>query len=356
MVLLWHYVGCQINATATPELMWLRQIVSLMWSGVDLFFVLSGFLITGILRDHRDSDRYWSTFYVRRACRILPLYLLLLGSYGIALASGFAERAGTGWLMAGPMPFLSYATFTQNIFMGLAHGTGCNWMGVSWSLAVEEQFYLVLPLVVYFLPSRGLVWFLGAAVITAPVLRAAFPGYGALVNTPCKADALCLGGLIALLVREPAMLAAVAARARWLWTALGVLGSAAVGMTFQAGPFKGVDLQLGSFSAVSLLMLAVLYSVLLLLILTRPDAPPFRPLAWPALQWLGHVSYAVYLFHQLISGAFHLALRAGVPLLESWGAAIVTCLALVVTLVLAEISRRFLEGPILRWGHKFTYR
>ncbi len=88
MVLLWHYVGCQINTTATPELLWLRQCVSLMWSGVDLFFVLSGFLITGILCDHRGSERYWSTFYLRRGCRILPLYFVLLASYGVALVAG----------------------------------------------------------------------------------------------------------------------------------------------------------------------------------------------------------------------------------------------------------------------------
>lgn len=355
MVLLWHYIGCQITASATPDLMWLRQIVSLMWSGVDLFFVLSGFLITGILRDARDSAHYWSTFYVRRACRILPLYALLLGTYAIALASGFAGHPPAGWLMAQPMPLLSYATFTQNIFMGLAQGTGANWMGVSWSLAVEEQFYLVLPLLVYFLPGRRLAVCLGAAVLLAPVLRAAFPGYGALVNTYCKADALCLGGLLALLVRHPPALAWAERHVCKFWIALGVGAVAFVAMTFHFGPLAGVELQLSRFSSVSLLVLAAFYAVLLLLILLRPDAPLFRLLAWPALRWLGHVSYAVYLFHQLISGGLHLALRGATPLLESTGAAAVTALALIVTLGLAELSRRHFEGPLLRWGHKFTY-
>lgn len=355
MVLLWHYVGCQINATTTPDLLWLRQGVSLMWSGVDLFFVLSGFLITGILCDHRGSDRYWSTFYVRRACRILPLYFVLLGSYGLALISGLASRAGAEWLMAQPMPLLSYATFTQNIFMGLAQGTGANWMGVSWSLAVEEQFYLVLPLIVAALTRRGLAWFFLAAVVAAPLLRAGFPGYAALVNMPFKADALCLGGLVALLVREPQTMSMLASKARWLWVALGLLAALWVAMTFRLGPLAGIELQLGRFSSISMLLLALFYAVLLTLILCAPDARLFRPLQWPVLRWLGLISYAVYLFHQLISGGLHLVLRDAVPVLDSPGAFAVTMLALGLTLALAELSRRWLEGPILRWAHKLTY-
>ena len=126
----------------------------MMWSGVDLFFVLSGFLITGILRDQRSSSRYWRTFYLRRACRVLPLYAILLGGFALAIAFGASNVPGLWWLFYTPMPLWSYATFTQNFFMAVAGGTGANWMGVSWSLAVEEQFYLVLPLVVYLLPKR----------------------------------------------------------------------------------------------------------------------------------------------------------------------------------------------------------
>lgn len=355
MVLAWHYVGCQINATSAPELLWLRQCVSLMWSGVDLFFVLSGFLITGILRDQRESACYWSTFYLRRACRILPAYVLLLGSYGLALATGFAGRPDAGWLMDNPMPYLSYVTFTQNVFMGLAGGTGANWMGVTWSLAVEEQFYLVLPVLVSVLPRRGLVGVFLVAILAAPLLRAAFPGYAALVNTPFKADALCLGGLVALLVREPAAITFVARKSGWLWTTFGLLSVVWVAMTFKLGPFDGVELQLSAFASVSLFILAMFYTLLLTLILVAPEARLFRPLLWPALRWLGGVSYFVYLFHQLISGGLHLVLRGATPLLESPAAGTVTALALLVTLGLADISRRILEGPILRWGHKFAY-
>lgn len=354
-VLIWHYLGCQILPTFTPSLLWLRQSVSLMWSGVDLFFVLSGFLITGILRDQKGSPHYWRTFYLRRACRILPLYLLLFTGYAAALALDAGLLPKLSWLFANPMPLFSYATFTQNIFMGLAHGTGANWMGVSWSLAVEEQFYLILPLLVYSLSTRRLALVLAAAVILAPALRAAFPGYAALINAPFKADPLCLGGLIALLVREPALIAKVSRHITKLQALFVILLLAAAGMTFRVGPFSGLDLQLGPFSAISLLLLSLLYSVMLLLVLLKPEAWYVRPLASRLLQWLGAVSYATYLFHQLISGALHALLRGSIPVLESGSAAAVTLLALVLTLLLAEISRRFFEGPILRWGHRFSY-
>lgn len=156
MVLLWHYVGCQITPQHTPSLLWLREIVGMMWSGVDLFFVLSGFLITGILRDQRESRHYWGTFYLRRACRILPLYVILVGSYSLANAAGLNKAPGLWWLFYIPMPTWSYATFTQNFYMAAAGGTGANWLGITWSLAVEEQFYLLLPCVVF--SSRGAGW------------------------------------------------------------------------------------------------------------------------------------------------------------------------------------------------------
>jgi len=352
MVLLWHYVGCQILPAVTPALMWLRQPVGLMWSGVDLFFVLSGFLITGILCDQKDHPHAWRTFYLRRACRILPLYFLLLGGYALALAIGAGTQAGYAWLLAGPMPLLSYVTFTQNIFMGVAHGTGANWMGVTWSLAVEEQFYLVLPVLVFFLGRKPLAVALVAATVLAPVLRASFPGYGALVNTPCKADALCLGGLLALLVRSPALLAWANQRCRELWALFILLFLGAAAMTFRLGPFARIELQLGPFSAVSLFLLASLFAVLLLLVLLEPNARLFAPLASRPLRWLGAVSYATYLFHQLISGLLHHLLRGSTPVLESVPAAAVTLLALAVTLGLAELSRRYFEGPILRWAHR----
>lgn len=126
-------------------------------------------------------------------------------------------------------------------------------------------------------------------------------------------------------------------------------------MTFHLPPFVGVNLQMTSYSALTLLVLAMLFATLLLLTLLVPDRGPFRLLAHPVLVWLGGVSYFTYLFHQLISALLHCWLRGSTPLLESGMAAGVTLLALAVTLSLAELSRRYFEGPILRWGHRRPY-
>jgi Acyltransferase family len=83
-VLLWHYVVCQLNAPPGTFLHTAKSWLSFTWSGVDLFFVLSGFLITGILLDNANAANYFRTFYIRRACRILPVYMLLLLAFVIA--------------------------------------------------------------------------------------------------------------------------------------------------------------------------------------------------------------------------------------------------------------------------------
>src|SRR5260370_30220392 len=119
-----------------------------MWSGVDLFFVLSGFLIGGILMDSKDSPTYYRTFYLRRIHRIFPLYYLMIGLFvvgNLLLPNAF--------LFASPIPAWPFLFFLQNIGFGFTHAHAR--AAVPWSLAVEEQFYLLLPLVVRNLSRRA---------------------------------------------------------------------------------------------------------------------------------------------------------------------------------------------------------
>ena len=134
-----------------PVLTWLVRMSRLSWSGVDLFFVLSGFLIGGILLDARDSPNYFKTFYIRRAYRILPLYFVVLILAWLTFESGQLGWLRGAWaeLFSGRISWWTFFTFTQNIAMALI-GPFIGRAGLSqtWSLAVEEQFYLTLPLVV----------------------------------------------------------------------------------------------------------------------------------------------------------------------------------------------------------------
>src|SRR5688572_26568085 len=140
MVLVWHYFCGNINAETHSTLAYLNRAFGLMWSGVDLFFVLSGFLITGILMDNASSPNYFKVFYIRRVCRIFPLYFLTILLF--VLFGWFLTGPGFRWLFAEPLPLWSYLTFTQNFVMGF-QVERAYWLGLTWSIAVEEHFYLI---------------------------------------------------------------------------------------------------------------------------------------------------------------------------------------------------------------------
>ena len=125
------------------------------WAGVDLFFVISGFLITGILLDSIGSEHYFRNFYVRRVLRIWPLYFALLAFVFVLLPwimPALRER-----IFSQCHPWQSYLVFAQNFFV---RDFGIGPVGVTWSLAIEEQFYLMWPLIILLFPRRLLPAFL----------------------------------------------------------------------------------------------------------------------------------------------------------------------------------------------------
>jgi peptidoglycan/LPS O-acetylase OafA/YrhL len=345
MVIVWHYFVRQTDAGLGPAVAAGRSAMGLMWSGVDLFFVLSGFLIAGILIDHRDASNYFRVFYLRRAGRILPLYILVLALFVLFASGPLSRSASFSWLFADPLPMWSYASFTQNVLMGLRGDYGPHGLGITWSLAVEEQFYLVLPLLIYVLPRRALVFALALGVASAPVLRHLSPGFHAFVNTPWRADSLLSGALLAVLVRRPSFVAAVRRRRFALASVFAVFVAGAAVLTFRPEPF-------GSLVH---LWLAGLYSTLVLLAFLGDETPAGRVLARPALVWVGQRSYGIYLFHQAVSGLLHGAIRHRPPQIQTPADAGITLAALAVTLALAALSYRFFESPLLRLGHRLAY-
>ncbi len=345
LVLVYHYVPCQLTPLHGSPLYYGCRALSLTWCGVDLFFVLSGFLIAGILLDNRDTSNYFRVFYFRRACRILPLYFLLLGSFLWASASSLATSPSFRWLFQDPLPIWSYATFTQNLFMGAAGHCGPHWLGITWSLAVEEQFYLVVPLLVFLLPRRVLLGVLIAAVLAAPVLRAVFAGFHTFVNTPWRSDSLLSGAALALLVRWPPFLAAVQRHRRRVLALFGLLLAGAALMTWRPALF-------GAFNH---FWLAGLFAVLVLIAFAGLEPRIVGWLRLPFFVWFGQLSYGIYMFHQAVSGLTHGLLRQSAPQMQKPADLGVTALALGATLLLAWVSYRFFEKPILRIGHRYQY-
>src|SRR5438309_6845821 len=161
MVLFFHYFE------SAPLPRYAAAAGQMTWTAIDLFFVLSGFLIGGILLDARQSPNYFSTFYCRRAFRILPLYAALLLAYAI-----LRPTVAGDWFafQVTSVPLVAFLTFTQNFWMAVPANFGGG-AGITWSLAIEEQFYLLAPLVVRCLNRRGLLRVLITVVVGAPLLR-----------------------------------------------------------------------------------------------------------------------------------------------------------------------------------------
>lgn len=349
LVLLWHYVIC---AGASPPPLF--YFLNVTWSGVDLFFVLSGFLIGGILLDHRDAPNYFAVFYRRRICRIFPIYYAWLLLFVVVSRLPLPLGAASGWLFADPMPLWSYATFTQN-FLQAGRGTfGAAWLSVTWSLAVEEQFYLVLPLIVRFIPERLLPILLAPFLVIAPLVRAMLyqaPGAGptaydvtAYVLLICHADALVLGVLCAWLLRRRRMSAAFAPLLRIVLLSCGgfVLLAQYVPETKAFTILKGSIL---AFAFTALMMIAVV----------TPASPVARLMRLRWLRWLGMISYGTYILHQPILGLVWGVARGDWPHFLGARDLVLPPIALAIVLAAAAASYRWFERPILEYGRRWNY-
>lgn len=345
MVLLWHYFGAPLLlSTASTPGPWntlITKLGSIGLSGVDLFFVLSGFLISGILFEHRESPRYFRTFFARRVCRIFPLYFLVFFGLIAALAVGLPRTfpAANDWLFKDLMPLWSYPTFTQNFFMSAAKQAGGKWIAMTWSVAVEEQFYLIFPFIVYFVPMRYLRYGVLLALVSAPVLRQFATAGGLWFYTllPCRVDCLAAGVLASIVCREPAIRVYLRFDRGLVYATLAVT---AVGMTFLS---EGV---------LWYTWLALFYAAAIVLVVCSNETYVAAACRWSPLRSLGLISYGVYMYHQPIQGLFHAALRNQVPTLAGWADVATTTGAAAATLAVSLASYHLLEKRLLRLGHR----
>jgi peptidoglycan/LPS O-acetylase OafA/YrhL len=173
------------------------------WAGVDLFFVISGFLITGILLDAKGTPHYFRNFYARRALRIFPLYFAFLAATLLLLLT-----VGSSPQLWRAQPWLW--TYTANYWLPM-QPTSDRWSEMMiplWSLSVEEQFYLAWPLVVFAFSAPALIRICIVVIIAALALRLVLTATGGdwfaiYMWTPTRADPLAAGALVALLLRQP---------------------------------------------------------------------------------------------------------------------------------------------------------
>jgi peptidoglycan/LPS O-acetylase OafA/YrhL len=321
----------------------------LTWSGVDLFFALSGFLIGGILLDARDSPRYFKTFYTRGACRIFPLYFLFTGCVLLI------RHLRPFWLYNWPrssMPALAYLTFTQNLWPWHVEISA---LVPTWSLCVEEQFYLTIPLAIRFLKQRHLVLTLVFILMGAPLLRLVLsplpygdtPCYDSM---PCRADALALGVLAAILVRQKQFWQKLFTHRVFLRAGVFVLFLGMVYMTWR----RYTQFQ-APMTTIGLSWTAFFYAFVLLSAVSNPRGLFKRILCCSALTWLGRLAYCTYLIHYVFRDLGYLWIRTSFGLSDGRGKLLGGMIALPATFAVASLSWRFLEKPLLKLGHRFHY-
>ena len=298
MVLFVHFIG---DATPTNRIE--RAVVKLanygIW-GVDLFFVLSGFLITGILYDAKGHAHYFRDFYVRRTLRIFPLYYATLGVLFLVLPLLHAAPSGLEVAARHQAWLWFYGT---NIYVSMHRAWALPYVSHFWSLAVEEHFYFLWPLVVLSFSGRALLRICVAGALFALglrcVLSAAHAGDVALVAlTPCRLDALLVGAFLAIGTRElgPETLTRAAKAGVWVCSALVALTSAWNAIAH--GAFRSVVLPLRTS------FVALAFGALLLSCLDAPSSSLVgRFFRSRVMRFFGKYSYGLYVFHGVVAYA-----------------------------------------------------
>jgi peptidoglycan/LPS O-acetylase OafA/YrhL len=337
MVLLFHSFEVWQRGPVAGALAHVTRLARTLWIGVDLFFVLSGFLITGILLASKGSQNYFKRFYFRRSIRILPPYYLFLGLLMLYLYGSTHDAAELlTWER------LSYWLFLQNVSISWSGWDSLRPINHLWTLAVEEQFYLVWPIVILLAPAKRLAPILlliigGAFCLRAVLLCSGHPG-GVYVSTPTRMDSLAAGALLAVTAADAGgrrWLAAHAARS------LAACAAAFVAVVLWRRGYEIGDpvIQWFGFS-----LTAFLFAALIATLMFSDRASVLKSvLSNRILQWLGRRSYVGYLIHWPVV----LMVDHALPATErptALGVALTIALSLAITVVLAELSWRGYES------------
>lgn len=300
MVLVFHFVG---NTLATNRFERIVVNIANYGSyGVDLFFILSGFLITGVLYEGWSKPYYFRNFFMRRALRIFPLYygvlaLLFFVAPRIPVLRGetlsfLAERQAWAWL------------YGVNIYIARADGWSFSYLDHFWSLAVEEHFYLVWPLIVFLLARRPRSLLIACLAISLGAMLArllwsllGFDWWPAYVLTPFRLDGLALGAFLAVAVRQPH-------GRTWIGRALPAVAATPAAILLATFIWAALMPQHGL--ALLLPLRAIAFEVLLACLLMAAFLAPAasllaRVLGSRVLVLLGTYSYGLYVYHHFIS-------------------------------------------------------
>src|SRR2546421_1955070 len=351
LVLLFHFTPEGGGHTLIGVLT--RWVSRLGWCGVDLFFVLSGFLITGILFDAKGSPHYFRNFYMRRVLRIFPLYygVLLVVFVVVPLFHPMTSPedrrlvANQHWLWL----------YGANIPQAMSNDwpLESSWVKLNhfWSLAVEEHFYLVWPAIVFAFSRKTLMRICAGCIVVALGLRCCayflWNDTAAYVLTPCRMDELAMGALIALAARGAGGIEGMVRAARWI---AAILFVSLMLIWFQ-------DMEDVNYT-ISLTILAAFFGALLVVAVGGKIASlVFRN---SLLRFFGKYSYGIYVFHWVLSPMlerYFSPLKMGAASGSNFvGVALSMAIAIGISVLVAFLSWHFYEKHFLKLKRFFEYR
>jgi peptidoglycan/LPS O-acetylase OafA/YrhL len=335
LVIISHYFGEVPNGLKATMVGWLA---------VDMYFVLSGYLVGKLIRERKQHANFFAVFYVRRICRTIPAYLIT-----IFAVFGLLALIQQPWVDADEQfPLWSYLTFNQNLFMISTGSIGAHWLAPTWTLAVEEHFYLLVPALMVFVPRRRLTAVLIGIVLGTVLLRAAIyrfdilPDLAALLLLPGRADILVCG-----------ILAAIAfGTAGVPWQRL-QLPLRVTPIVMLAATFGLKLLDNGSFDTLGPMLVAIGCAVFILtIVLGAPEAKRYHS---PVLRFFGNNGYCLYLSHVPVLGLMHgliLGTRPDVATPSQW---LVTIAALPVCTLVGWGMTKLIEEPITAYGRSWRW-
>jgi peptidoglycan/LPS O-acetylase OafA/YrhL len=334
LVLCDHFVLLFPAASATR----LWRLGQFGQTGVDLFFVISGFLITRILLDAKGSPHVIRNFYVRRALRITPLYYLtLLALFVIAPAIHAAasvpwDRQFWFWLYLQGFPL----AFNKALITGPTH---------LWSLAVEEHFYLVWPFFVVALDAKKLYKLIAAAVVVSLACRVVWPQYDVYYFTLARLDGIAIGAAIAIYgATHHVKQVAESFGGLRLWARVAVVVAGGI----LAISFLLPHFELSTMRVLRSTLVALVYAGFLVMVVNKPASAVGKLLQSAPLRSIAKYSYAMYMFHPFI---FEWLKTRGLTY-----SFLSLLLGFALTYAAGWVSWNVLEKPILRLKHRFEAR
>ena len=314
------------------------------WVGVDMFFVLSGYLVGKLILEKSRHTNFFSVFYARRTLRIIPAYVVT-----VLVVSGLMAICDPAWSGAPfAFPLWSYLSFSQPFFMISTGTIGAHWLAPTWTLALEEHFYLLAPLIIVMAPRRLLPWLLGAVTVLAVVVRLTlhqlYPDnpMPALVLLPSRADLLCLGILAAV--------AMTSWKVAWERFDFALRLTPILALVTILG-LKG----LGGAFADALIPLAMAVGCTSFLLALVRDAPEAKRFKGPLLRFFGDKSYCIYLTHIPVLGLMHGLILGQRPALETPAQWAVSLAALPICVLVGWGMTKLIEEPLTRYGRSWRW-